>query len=316
MKPVVYCIGELLIDMFCTNVEVSLKEGQDFQKMAGGAPANVAATIARLGGRAAFAGKVGNDSFGEFLMETLEHYSVDTSMIEKDKELATTIAFVSLKADGERDFQFNRGADKNLNIEDLDVDRILASKINHFGSATALLEGTSQETYFTLMKKSAEKEIYVSFDPNYRVDLWKEHTDEFIRLSKKAITYADFIKVSEEELLLITEKEDISEGISRLHGFGAKTVAVTVGKDGTFISNGKTSELIPSIPVKSIDSTGAGDAFVGAFLYQLANQDQDITTLSFESIKQAVEFANKVGATVCQKIGSLTALPTLEELIE
>lgn len=316
LKPVVYCVGELLIDMFCTNIEESLKEGRDFQKMAGGAPANVAATISKLGGQAAFAGKVGNDPFGDFLIDILDQYNVDTSMVEKDSERATTIAFVSLMADGERDFQFNRGADENLDINDLDVDCILMSKIVHYGSATALLAGTSQDTYFTLMEKSSQKGVYVSFDPNYRMDLWGENTADFINLSKRAISYADFVKVSEEELYLITEKEEIYEGILALHELGAALVAITMGKDGTYISNGETCELIPSISVKSIDSTGAGDAFVGAFLYQLAHQDQEITRLDFELVKQAVYFANKVGATVCQKIGSLTALPALEEIME
>ncbi|OJH18978.1 carbohydrate kinase, partial [Bacillus obstructivus] len=109
--------------------DVALKDGDNFKKMAGGAPANVAATIARLGGSASFAGKVGKDSFGDFLIETLEQYDVNTNMISRDEALPTTIAFVSLTADGERDFQFNRGADKNLTMADLSEDQILQSNV-------------------------------------------------------------------------------------------------------------------------------------------------------------------------------------------
>lgn len=314
MEPAVYCVGELLIDMFCTDVEITLKEGINFKKMAGGAPANVAATIAKLGGSAGFAGKVGNDSFGDFLIETLEHYQVDTSMVEKDGNLPTTLAFVSLTADGERDFQFNRGADQNLLLADLNEDRMLRSKVIHYGSATAMLNGKSQDTYFSLMEKSVENGVYVSFDPNYREDLWNGNTDEFVRLSKKAISYADFIKVSEEELLLITKETDIEAGIKKMHDWGAGLIAVTMGRNGTMISNKVDLEVVPSIPIKSIDSTGAGDAFVGGMLYQLASESNDIRELDFQSMKEFVSFANKVGAIVCQKIGSLTALPTLEEV--
>lgn len=314
MSSYVYCIGELLIDMFCTDVDVSLKDGENFKKKTGGAPANVAATVAKLGGQAYLAGKVGQDSLGDYLIETMNHYQVNTNMVGQDNVLPTTLAFVSITKDGERDFQFNRGADQNLQMSDLNISHILNSKIIHFGSATALLEGKFQTTYFTLMEKSVENDVYVSFDPNYRQDLWKGNIDSFIELSTKALTYADFVKVSEEELLLITKETHIEQGIRKCHELGIKLVTVTMGQNGTIVSNGERQELIPSISVNSIDSTGAGDAFVGAMLYQLANNYLDIKNIDYPSITDAVYFANKVGATVCEKIGSLTALPTLEEV--
>ncbi|MCM3540943.1 carbohydrate kinase family protein [Priestia endophytica] len=313
----VVCIGELLIDFFCTDIDVDLTSGKQFLKNAGGAPANVSAAIAKLGGVALFSGKVGADSFGYFLKQTLEDLNVDTSMLVMDKEAITTLAFVSLTNDGERDFMFHRGADALLTIDDINQDKIDSAKILHFGSATALLENPFQETYLTLMKKANEDRIFTSFDPNYRSDLWKGRIDDFVDLAKAAISSSDFVKVSEEELHLIADTADNLAGIGFLHGLGAKIVAVTLGKKGTLLSNGKRAELVKSIPVVAFDSTGAGDAFVGATLYKLADKEnlKDIY-MNFEQLYEIISFANKVGAHVCTKIGAIAALPSIEELHE
>ncbi|RPK03521.1 carbohydrate kinase family protein [Priestia endophytica] len=313
----VVCIGELLIDFFCTDIDVDLTNGKQFLKNAGGAPANVSAAIAKLGGDALFSGKVGADSFGYFLKRTLEDLNVDTSMLVRDNEAITTLAFVSLTNDGERDFMFHRGADALLTIDDINQDKIESAKILHFGSATALLENPFQETYLTLMKKANEDRIFTSFDPNYRSDLWKGRIDEFVDLAKAAISSSDFVKVSEEELHLITDTADDLEGIDFLHGLGAKIVSVTLGEKGTLLSNGKRAELVKSVPVVSVDSTGAGDAFVGATLYKLAGKEnlEDIH-MNFEQLYEIISFANKVGAHVCTKIGAIAALPSIEELHE
>ncbi len=122
-----------------------------------------------------------------------------------------------------------------------------------------------KETYLSIMGEARDKGIFVSFDPNYRGNLWGNRTEEFIRVSKQCIEMADFIKLSDEELNIITGKTDVYEGIKELSNKGNKIVAVTLGKQGTLISNGVTTEIIDSIKIKSIDSTGAGDAFVGHF---------------------------------------------------
>lgn len=315
MNNNILCVGELLIDFICSDVNSSLSQGENFIKKAGGAPANVTAAISKLGGKALFAGKVGSDAFGMFLKETLDEVGVDTSMLILDKNNNTTLAFVSLKSDGERDFIFNRGADELLNYDELDEDKIKNSKIIHFGSATALLGGPSKQTYLKIMKLSKEHKIFVSFDPNYRVDLWKNRTEEFIQVCEKCIKYSDFIKLSDEEIQIISGKESIEEGVKRIHELGAKMVAVTLGKEGTLASNGIEMETVKSIKVKSIDSTGAGDAFVGAFLYKIAQIENPKNLINnFESIKEITVFANKVGAIVCTKLGAISAIPTLKEV--
>jgi fructokinase len=309
----IICMGELLIDFFCTDVDINLLEGQNFQKQAGGAPANVCATIAKLGGTALFCGKVGNDPFGQFLKKTLDDVQVDTSMVVFDDIHPTTLAFVSLQANGERDFVFNRGADAFLVEEELDSDKLNEAAIHHFGSATALLSDPFQSTYFHVMRNAKEQGKFISFDPNYRKDLWKNRIPEFINLAKVGIALADFVKVSEEELQIITGISDLAEGTKQLHQLGARIVTVTLGSEGTYLSNGQKSEMVPSVKVKSIDSTGAGDAFVGATLYQFAKEGP--TLEDFEILKEIISFSNKVGAFVCTKVGAISALPTIEDII-
>jgi fructokinase len=311
----VVCVGELLIDFFCTDIDVDLTKGDHFLKGAGGAPANVTAAIAKLGGHAAFSGKVGKDPFGYFLKQTLDEVNVDTSMLVMDETAPTTLAFVSLKKNGERDFVFNRGADGLFTWEDVQLDLVKEAKILHFGSATALLANPFRETYLRLIGKGKENGQFISFDPNYRGNLWKDRDYEFIDLSKKAIALSDWVKVSDEELEIITKESDLKTGVQHLHALGAKTVAVTLGKNGTYLSNGESETTVRSIQIQSIDSTGAGDAFVGAILYQLANLEKPKDYLGdFDRFQEMVAFANKVGALVCMKIGAIASLPTLQEV--
>lgn len=311
----VLCIGELLIDFICSDINTELSKGENFKKKAGGAPANVTAAISKLGGRAAFAGKVGADPFGVFLKKTLDNAKVDTSMLIMDKAAATTLAFVSLKADGERDFIFNRGADELLCYNELNLNKLYSNKLIHFGSATAMLGGEAKKTYIKVIEEAKAKDIFISFDPNFRDNLWQDRTEDFIKISRQCIETADLVKLSEEELKLISGKEDIFEGIKALNTDGNRIIAVTLGKQGTLVSNGKETEIVKSIEVKSIDSTGAGDAFIGAVLYKISFLSEPKEQLKeFEAVKDIVSFANKVGALTCTKLGAIAALPNLLEI--
>ncbi|GAA4058673.1 carbohydrate kinase [Amphibacillus indicireducens] len=306
----ILCIGELLIDFFCTDINNSLIEGHSFEKKAGGAPANVCATIAKFGGHAIFSGKVGADPFGMFLKSTLDNQGVDTTHLKLDKETPTTLAFVSLTDDGERDFLFNRGADQYMTNADLDQSVIEQSAILHFGSATALLNDPFQTMYLDSMKEASESNKFISYDPNYRHDLWNHRESEFIDLTHKCVALSDFVKVSDEELELITGTRLLDEGARSLHQIGAKIVAITLGSRGTYISNGRESGIIESIPIEAIDTTGAGDAFVGTMLYQFAqteNPHEIITDM--QTLKKFTEKSNQVAAHVCTKYGAIDALP-------
>jgi len=312
----ILCIGELLIDFICADIDSSLINGTSFIKKAGGAPANVTAAISKLGGSAAFGGSVGDDAFGVFLKNTLDDVGVDTSLMKLLTKENTTLAFVSLKNNGERDFIFNRGADVNYNLNEEELETLKDYKIVHFGSATALLGGKLKETYLKAIIKAKELDLFISFDPNYRSDLWKNRVEEFVEISKECIKFADFIKVSDEEAKLLTGKEDLEAAARELLKFGTKTVAITLGKEGTLVADKCNLEVVPSIKIYSVDSTGAGDAFVGATLYKLVQEeDSKVVMSSFDKFKEIIQFGNIVGAIVCTKLGAIAALPDLEEVM-
>ncbi|MER2126891.1 carbohydrate kinase [Solibacillus sp.] len=310
MKQIL-CIGELLIDFFTTEIKQSLIEATTFEKQAGGAPANVSATIAKLGGNAYFCGKVGDDAFGHFLKQTLQQAGVCTEQLILDPLAPTTLAFVSRDTDGERDFIFNRGADELLRIEDLHLQKLMAMDIIHFGSATALLSEPFSKTYEQLMQTLLLQNHFISFDPNYRANLWKGDTERFIEKCEPFIEAAHFIKMSDDELLVFARTDHFDEALEWLTQFENKAIAITQGAAGTIFYQNGMMTTIPSIPVKAIDSTGAGDAFIGAVLYELATRETtEIPQTEWISI---IEFANRVGAKVCEKVGAMEAIPTLEE---
>lgn len=315
MDKQVLCIGELLIDFICSDINTGLDEGVNFIKKAGGAPANVAATLTKLGAKALFAGKVGKDSFGSFLKNVLRENNVDVSMLAMDENSNTTLAFVSLKSDGERDFIFNRGADELYSISDMDKAVVLNSSIIHLGSATALLGGPLKEAYAYAAKLAKDSGRFISFDPNFRIDLWKGRIPEFVSSAKEYIKVSDFVKVSDEEIRIITGEDEIEKGVQEMHRLGARAAAVTLGEKGTYVSNGKASGVVESIKIKSIDSTGAGDAFVGAFLYKLLQCENACAAVdSFDMLCDITSFANKVGALVCTKLGAIAAIPDINEV--
>lgn len=302
-----FCIGELLIDWISTDVDSSLVESVHFIKKAGGAPANVAIAASRLGGEAYFAGKVGKDAFGMFLKETLEQEKVNTdNLITADE--ATTFAYVSIKEGGERDFIFMRGADELLKFEEMKLPKEHA--LFHFGSATGFLGGCLTETYLKTLEYALERQFFISFDPNFRDALWQENQSAFIAYSQHFIAQADLVKLSEDEVKLISGKQDLQEAIESLHLKEHAIVCVTIGKNGTLLYHQNHFEIVTSIPVNAIDTTGAGDAFVGAMLQQICNK----TPENHSEIQDYVSFANKVAAISTTEFGAIEALPTLEKI--
>lgn len=304
----IFCIGELLIDFVCKDVGVSLASGNNFEKKAGGAPANVAAAIAKLDGHAYFLGKVGDDPFGIFLEDTLNKVGVDTSMLIKGGN--TTLAFVSIDSNGERDFKFFRGADGEYSFNDIDLSKMNKGDIIHFGSATGFLPGELKKTYFELLNYAVENEMIVSFDPNYRDALIKD-INAFKKYSIKFIEKSDFVKLSDEEAMLITGRKNLDEAAEEVLRLGARVLAITLGSKGTLIATKNEKDIIPSIKINQVDSTGAGDAFVGAILYQMAKDEiSKNDEWNFNSISQYVAIANRVGAFTCTSYGAIASMPT------
>ncbi|MCS6111575.1 carbohydrate kinase [Clostridium botulinum] len=311
MNSNIFCIGELLIDMVCVDNK-GLKYGEKFEKKAGGAPANVAASISKLEGNAYFLGQVGSDFFGKYLVELLKELNINTDMtVEKG---STTIALVGIDENGERNFDFLRGSDGEYSFDNIDISKISESDIIHFGSATGFLDGELKNTYYKLLEYAKSKNIYISFDPNYRDALiTDDKLDLFVKDCIEFLKKSDFTKLSDEELILITKEEDLEAGVKKLHELGVKVVAITLGSKGTYLSVLGKNEIIPSIKIKQVDSTGAGDSFVGAVLKQIA-EVEDKKNIGFEEWKNIITFANKVGAITCTNYGAIASMPTLNDL--
>ena len=308
----ILCIGEALIDMICTDKGRSLSDGQNFLKKPGGAPTNVAAAIAALGGSVELAAKVGIDPFGKHLIEVMQSFGVATRWVLQDENYFTTFAFVSLMENGERDFYFNRGADGQLTwqeVENIDLDEF---SIIHFGSATGFLPGPLQAAYQGLLQKALQKNIVISFDPNYRHLLFKNDVQTFIDQSWNFLKCCHFFKVSDEEAMLITGSATVDDAAAFLLNNTTAIFAITLGKEGTMLGmNGKTM-MVESIPVKPIDTTGAGDAFVGAVLFQLSSKSfEEIHTLSDLEWKKIIFNGNKAGARTCEYLGAMEAFQHL-----
>jgi len=311
MKKIL-CIGEALIDMICTDKGMSLSQGQHFLKKPGGAPTNVAAAIAALGGSVELAAKVGTDPFGKYLIDVMQSFGVSTKWVLQDESSFTTFAFVSLMENGERDFYFNRGADGQLSrqeVEDIDLNEF---SIIHFGSATGFLPGPLQAAYQGLLQKALKNDVFISFDPNYRHLLFKDNTRTFIDQSWNFLNCCHFFKVSDEEAMLITGATTLNDAVALLLEKTNAAFAITLGKEGTLMGlNGKT-EIIKSIPVNPVDTTGAGDAFVGALLYQLSSHSfKEMKELSADNWKKIIYNGNKAGARTCEYLGAMEAFKHL-----
>ena len=312
----VLCIGEALIDMICTDRGSRLSDGQNFLKKAGGAPANVAAAIAALGGQVDMAAKVGKDPFGQHLIDLMTEMGVNTKWVIQDPNAFTTFAFVSLMEDGERDFYFNRGADGQLSMADLAGLNLKEYNIVHFGSATGFLPGPLQATYIDLLNKAKEAGALISFDPNYRHLLFPNNTSSFITQSWHYIAACDFFKLSDEEALLITGLDTVDAAAAVLRTKTNAVFAITLGKEGTLLSTSNGTEIIASIPITAVDATGAGDAFVGAVLYQLLGTSPSaLPTLPIESWRTMIANANKAGARTCEYMGAMEAFKHLNNSI-
>lgn len=308
----ILCIGEALIDMFCTERCTSLVTGEHFLKKPGGAPTNVAAAIASLGGEVELAAKVGADPFGTQLLQVMKEFGVSTRWMLQDHHHFTTMAFVSLNEAGERDFVFHRGADRELELREVNGIQPNEYAIVHFGSATAFLGGPLRDAYESLLNRSVRQGVFVSFDPNYREALFGDHPSSFIDQSWNFIRHAGFFKVSEEEAILLTGKATPEEAAQFFREKSTSVFAITMGEKGTLLGFGEEIVIVPSIAINCIDTTGAGDAFVGAVLYQLSRiSDVKLNELPLEVWKSIVAKANKAGARTCESMGAMEAFKRL-----
>ncbi|NNJ89249.1 MAG: carbohydrate kinase [Eudoraea sp.] len=309
----IYCIGELLIDFVAEKQGADLSKASLFTKKAGGAPANVACAISKLGGKSAFVGCVGNDPFGTFLLNTLDEFDVDLSLVQRSQTF-TTLAFVSLAENGERDFVFSRGADRELTY-DTTVKVAIKDHMVHLGAATALLGGPLEKAYSHYLFDAITENAFISFDPNFRADLWKGKEAVFIKKCMPYIEKSHLCKFSLEEAQMISKKSSLTEACAVLHNIGAQIITVTLGSEGTYVSTKNTQQTIPSIAVTPVDTTGAGDAFIGCLLHQISTLDSHDHILKDDTkLMDMVVIANKAGAITTTGYGAIESLPDKYQL--
>ncbi|XP_074591345.1 putative fructokinase-6, chloroplastic [Curcuma longa] len=314
-SPSVVCFGELLIDFVPTISGLSLAEAPAFKKAAGGAPANVAVGIARLGGSSAFIGKVGDDEFGYMLSDILKENNVNNQGLRFDPGARTALAFVTLRSDGEREFMFyrNPSADMLLEESELDHDLIRKAKIFHYGSISLITE-PCKSAHISAAKTAKEAGVLLSYDPNLRLPLWPSADSARDGILSIWDT-ADIIKVSEEEISFLTQGEDPYDDavVRKLFHQNLKLLLVTEGADGCRYYSKDFCGRVGGFKVEQVDTTGAGDAFVAGMLSQLAS---DISILQDEArLREALKFANACGALTVTERGAIPALPTREAVL-
>ncbi|RCX21005.1 fructokinase [Anaerobacterium chartisolvens] len=310
----VCALGELLIDF--TPAGHSSAGREIFERNPGGAPANVLAAVTRLGGTAAFIGKVGKDRFGDYLKSVLEENRIASDGLVFSKDVNTTLAFVHLSEAGDRSFSFYRkpGADITLLPEEVNLEAIDRAKIFHFGSLS-MTDEPSRSATIKALDYAKERGRLISFDPNWRPALWKS-SGEARENMLLGLRYADILKVSEDELSFLSGESDMLRGCAVIAKKGVKTVIVTLGPKGCFFSYEGGNGYVNTYDTKIVDTTGAGDAFLGGLLYRISNSGRKPEHISIEEMRDMMLFSNAVGAVCAAGFGAIPSMPEMQAVQE
>ncbi len=300
--------GEYLID-FTPSGRGSMGNPA-YEMNPGGGPPNCAAAVSALGGKAAVIGAVGDDLFGRFLKQTLTTCKIEPRGVQTVPVIHTTLAFVSLQDNGEREFAFLRdpGADTELKEELLDYSLIDQCRNLHFSSLT-LKRDPARAATLSAVRYAKERGIQVSYDPNYRAMLW-DSKEQAIQELYGALPLADIVKLSEEEMamLLHVSADDPASGANKLLEMGIKTCYITYGAKGSYYATAAEQGFVDGFPVQAVDTTGCGDAFMGASIFLQFNHPE-------YGIRERVQFANAVGALCATKKGGMMAMPSYEQAL-
>lgn len=310
----VVALGECLID--CTPAGKDEMGMELFSCNPGGAPANVLAMNAKLGGKTAFIGKAGRDVFGKFLKRTMDEAGVDTRGLILSGEYKTTLAFVQLDENGDRSFSFYRKqcADVMLTMDEADPSLLGGCRIFHFGGVS-LTDEPCRSTTLAAAAAAKESGALISYDPNYRPALWNS-PGEAKQAMGAALPLADLVKVSDGEMTLLTGETDYGAGARKLSAMGPSVVLVTAGEKGSFLSAPSVSAFFPAYAVKAADTTGAGDAFLGALHYRLRGKSlRELAETTREEWTAAMKFANAAGGLTATRRGAIPAMPELPEIL-
>jgi len=312
----VVALGELLIDFTCVSTDA-----EGYPTMAahpGGAPANFLAALTKFGINTAMIGKVGNDTFGKLLLGTLEDAGIETRGMVCADDVFTTLAFVTLDENGDREFAFSRkpGADTQLRFEEVDTSLVDEAKVLHFGTLSLTDEPARTATCKIVDYAKAAGKL-ITYDPNLRKPLWKD-----LEEAKKQILWgmgkADVMKISDEEVAFLFGLDPVAgaEHILRTYE-NIKLVFVTCGAEGCWFANRKAAGHVPSLHcIKVADTTGAGDIFGGSVVYQLLKTGVAPGELTEEQLRHAVSFACTSAGLSTTKPGGISSVPELQAVLE
>ncbi len=305
-------LGEVVADIYRDESESEIE--LPFTARPGGAPANVAVAAARLGEEATFAGSVGKDLFGDFILRALEAEGVDTSAVRRcEPPTRTSLAFVEISEDGDRSFTFYRSdpaADELLGAEDVSEDLLSGASFVNFGSIL-LIKDPGRSAIHKAAKLARDLSIPTAFDVNFREHLWpgveaaRETVDPLFDLST-------IVKLSDDELSPLLGVEGVEEAAERLIGRGVPLVLVSLGAEGAFYASREFGGSVPAFEVEVVDATGAGDAFFAAALAHLSGDPEHLS--DEERVREATLRGSAAGALACTDYGAMRALPTKDDL--
>ncbi len=301
--------GELLID-FTPSGELG---GQKlFMQNAGGAVANVAVAMRCFGVSAAYTGMVGNDAFGHYLAEVLKSKGVDTSGLVMSETYNTTLAFVHLFPNGDRDFSFYRkpGADIMYSKDMIDESVIRKASIFHFGSLS-LTDEPARSATIMMLQIAKDAGVTVSYDPNYRAPLWngeKEAKDMML----KGMEYADILKISDNEIDFLFGKMPCEDAARMLLSRGIKLVFITMGGEGAIYAHKTGVGKSAPFQTQMVDATGAGDCFTGGVLSQYIKSGKAVDSLLLDDIAGFARFGNAAASICVEGKGGIPSIPSLK----
>ena len=311
-------LGELLIDF--TQVGSSPDGRELFERNPGGAPANVLAAATRLGLSTEFVGKVGADLQGAFLRRTLERCGVGTAGLVEDAGAFTTMAFVEVDdRTGDRSFSFARkpGADAMLGPDEVSPELLSSCRVLHLGSISLTTDPARSATIYAA-EAAADAGALISYDPNYRADLWSDEQTAVEEMSD-VLGSADLLKLSEVEARMIFGTDDVEEAARMALARGVRLVAVTLGERGACLATHGARASVEGFPATCVDATGAGDAFWGTTLAWLLSRRgvrtaTDLDGLTAEDLSACGRFACAAAACCVEGRGAIPAMPTLEQV--
>ncbi len=307
-------IGEALVDMISTSPGKTMEESTGYVRAFGGAMANVAVGSARLGGKTGFIGKLGDDPFGRFLKNTMQEAGIIPDGIVMTTRYQTSVVFVSLEEDGKPTFYFygQPAADLQLTTEEVNYGIVKSTRFFHYGTVSLSAEPARSAT-MAAVKAALDEGAIVSYDPNLRFHMWSD-SEAAVKWALKMMPLADIVKLNDEEARWLVGTDVPKEAAEKLLDMGPRLVVVTMGDRGAYYASESSEGQIPAFEVKVVDTTGAGDAFVAAFLNGLAMGGLEDPLEDENAVRNALVRATAAAGLTTESVGAVSAMPTADDL--